>query len=139
MFGLAKYAAAPWFLYLKIALVAVLAAGAAWVAWKVRGSYAEREKTEAVNAAVQSINEQLRIEQQTRAVWEGIATGNQTEIIDRLKLISGATGQIRKDIAKERAINPEFYGQKLPEGGYNQWMKARALVVSPAASAVSAP
>lgn len=137
MLGLATVAAKPWFLYVKLAAVAALVAGGAWVAWTIKGSFAEEEKRQAVEDAVSSIQEQLRVEQETRAIWEGIAAGTNSEILASLKSIAGTAGQLRKDFAKERASNPQFYEQPLPEGGYNAWMKARSLVVSPAASAAS--
>lgn len=130
MFGLGAIAANPWFIYVKLALGALLLAGAGYIAWNIRGAIAETEKTAAVNDAVAGIQKQLEEERKLRAKFEDLAD---TKLEALLKSISNIRTEFRvitNDLTTERASNPQFYEQQLPEGGLNQWKRARELLKS---------
>lgn len=130
MFGLGSIVAAPWFIYVKLALAAIVIVGAGYLAWHVRGVIAEKEKAEAVNAAVASIEEQLKNERQLRAKFENLADSKLEALLKSISNIHTEFKSITTDLAKERASNPQFYEQSLPEGGLNQWKRARELLRS---------
>lgn len=130
MFGLASITSAPWFIYAKLAIAAILLAGAGYLAWHIRGVIAEQEKVEAVNAAVASIEKQLEDERKLRAKFEDLADTKLEALLKSISNIRNEFRSITTDLAKERASNPQFYEQQLPEGGLNQWKRARELLRS---------
>lgn len=132
---LARIAGASWFIYVKLAFFAAIVIAAAVIAWRLRGAQADEEQQKAVDAAVAQIQKDLDQEREWRGFYQGLADNQLTDLLNKLNTISGQVSQVKANLKVERAKNPEFYAQKLPEGGYAEWMRARSLVAAPAPSA----
>jgi flagellar biosynthesis component FlhA len=127
----------PGLMYIKVALVAALVAGAAWASWRIKAGFAEAEKQEAVAAAVQEIQNDLNVERALRSQYETLAEAKLSALLKSMSDLRAQSERLGRDIQSERQAFPEFYSQPLPETGYEKWMRARNLVASPPASAAS--
>ena len=122
--------ASPWFIYLKLAALAALVAGAGYTAWSIRGAYADREKTEAVDKAVAAIQKDLDAERKLRGEYETFTNDKVEALMKSISKLQNDFKGVAGNIAKERASNPQFYEQPIPDGGYAQWQKAKELLKS---------
>lgn len=122
--------ASPWFIYIKVGLAATALAGAGYLAWTVRGAFADEQRREAVNEAVASINKQLEVEKTLRLKYEKLADTRLDALLKSISILQEDFRSVSGSIAKERTNNPEFYEQPLPAVGYEQWKRARQLVES---------
>lgn len=127
---LARLLASPALIYVKLVLLAILVAGAGYAAWSIRGAYADREKEEAVNAAVASIQKDLDTERLLRGQYETLADTRLTALMKSISKLQTDFKAVSGSIAEERKNNPAFYNQPLPDKGYEQWKRARALLGS---------
>lgn len=116
--------------YLKIGAIALAIAGAGYAAWTVKGAFAEREKVEAVSQAVDGINKQLQEEKDLRIKYETQAETRIAELLKSISILQDSFKTVSSNVGKERTSNPKFYEQALPDGGYQQWKKAKELVQS---------
>lgn len=128
--------AIPW---IKLAGIAALVAGGAYISWELRSASAEKEKTAAVAAAVKDMEGKILEERFNRAYFQDLADKRLTALTGLITNIKVEHRTIVNNIQNEVAANPEFYRQPLTPGGYDQWKRARALVAptSPASSASS--
>lgn len=120
--------------YIKLGVVALLVGGAAWVSWQLRSSSIEEEKREAVESATKQLQKDLDTERWLRGKFEALADKKLEDLLISISNIKVEHTTITNNITKEREAHKEFYSQKLPAGGYEEWMKARALVAPPVAS-----
>jgi uncharacterized membrane-anchored protein YhcB (DUF1043 family) len=120
----------PIFLYVKIITVVLFAALVGYLSWIVRGNFAEDEKRVAVNNAVQSIKKELDLEREMRSKYETIAKNQLDALLKSISKLQKDFKDVSNDVASERAKNPKFYTQPLPEQGYLQWKRARELLHS---------
>lgn len=114
---------------LAIAAVAVLVGGS----WYFRGLVAEQDQTKAVDAAVADVRTELAKEQATRALYQQLAEGKLQNILEGVANIKTVHQTVTNNITKEVTSNPQFYGQKLPDAGYQQWIASRNLINQAAA------
>lgn len=133
-----KVAASPLFIYLKMALIAAAIAAAGTIAWKVRGAAAKVEQEKAVASAVAQANKDLAEERRITGVYRDLTDQRLAKLLQLVSNIKIENKTITNNIRTEAARDPKFYSQQLPEGGYKEWLRARALV-APAASAASSP
>lgn len=130
----ARLASAPWFIYVKLALVASLVCGAAWASWQVRDAQAIKEQTEVVSKLKEKYQKDLDDERWMRGEFQRLIDEHLNKILISISGIREQSNEIAKRIEQERRANPEFYKQALPAGGYEEWKRARQLVGSSAAS-----
>ena len=130
----------PIFLYVKIALAVAVVAGAGYIAWSVRGAYAEQEVAEAVNGAVAEMQTQLAEERALRAQVEQAADERHAALLQSISILEETQRTSTVRVTVERKSNPKFYSQPLPEKGLEEWTRARALIgaASPSSSASAA-
>lgn len=118
---------APFALYLKLAVIAALVAGAVWVTWELRGADIEKEKQKAVTEAVLDMTQQYNQEREWRLHYQAQAD-KFGEVLTAINNIKIEHKTVTNNIIKEIERDPKFYGQALPEGGRKAWMDSRALV-----------
>lgn len=132
----------PWLLYIKIALVTAILGGVAFASWHVRALIAARDQDKAVSTAVTNVVEVLQSrlaeERKLRQHFETVANNGVDALMKSISTLRKNYAVLGQSLAKERASNPSFYLQPLPEAGYEQWKKARALF-GPSAAASSPP
>ncbi len=131
----AKVTGASWFIWIKLAAVGVIVAGACWVTWKVQGAYAKEHEERAVNAAVEQIQKDLDAERTNRKFYQALADEKLADLLKSITKLRIDQAKIGRDLAEARKESPEFYDQPLPPKGYEAWKRARELAgASPAAS-----
>lgn len=133
----AKIAGASWFIYLKLAIVVALIAGAVFLTWNVRSAMAKKDQDKAVATAVKEISRELDVERTARAKAETTSNEKLDALLILISNVQVQQAQLKEGIAKERLANKKFYEQALPPGGFEQWKKARALAGSSPASSPS--
>ena len=131
---LSSVAGSPYFLYMKLAAAAVVLAGVGWASWQVRALIAKDDEVKAVNAAVEKVGAELATERKLRALAETRADKEFAQLLQLISNIKVEHKTITNNVTKEREIHKEFYIQPLPEGGYEQWKRARALLGASSAS-----
>lgn len=124
----------PYLVWIKLGLVLVLVAGAAYLAWDYRGALNEREKVEAVNKAVEEIQGKLNEERRISAIYKNLADLKYEVLMGKISNIKITNKTVNTTILQDVKDNPEFYSQPIPPVGYTQWQKARSLVASPSAA-----
>ena len=120
----------PYMLWIKLGLIAALCLGTAWVSWKLAHADVEQEKQKAVAVAVKDMTAQYTQEKQWRQHYQSLADDRLAAILNKIADIKVEHKTITNNITKEIERDPAFYGQALPLGGREQWLKARALVDS---------
>lgn len=126
--------AAPWFIYVKLALVASLVAGSAWVAWSLRDAKAVKEQAEAVSAVQEKYQKDLDNERWMRGEFQRLVDDHLAALLKSVSNIQQQSLDINKRVEQELRRNPDFYKQALPPGGYEEWKRARQLAGSSTAS-----
>jgi Asp-tRNA(Asn)/Glu-tRNA(Gln) amidotransferase B subunit len=121
---------APYMLYIKLAALALLVGGAAYLAWDYRGALNEREKIEAVNKATEKIQGELNEEKRISALYKNLADEKLATLLEKVSNIKITHKTVNTTILQDVKENPEFYSQPIPPVGFEQWKKARSLVVS---------
>lgn len=117
----------PYMIWIKVAAVAALVAAAAYLAWDYRGAISEREQQAAVDGAVKGIKVQLENERLWRVHYQDLAEKQLAGLSDQIGNIKIEHVTITQTVREEVKANPKFYQQPLPDKGYEQWLKARAL------------
>jgi len=108
-----------------LALVVTSAAGAAgYAAWKARGAMAAEEIAQVNKEWEKKLTEQ----EQLTDHYSQLATEQFGLLRQEIGQIEIKHVTITKNITVERESNPEFYNQALPDGGREEWLKARSLV-----------
>jgi hypothetical protein len=125
----------PYFLYIKLGVVAALMAGGAYIAWELKAAQAQKAQDLAVSSAVSQIQSKLDEERKMRANIETVVDAKLTALFTAIANIQVVNKTITNNITKERASDPKFYEQQLPDRGYAQWKAARALATGLPASA----
>lgn len=128
---------APYMIWIKLGLIGIAVAGAAYLAWDYRGALNEREKVEAVNKATEEIQKELNHERTLTSLYRNLADDKLTQLLTKIGDIKITNKTINTTILQEVDSNPQFYSQPLPVKGYEQWLKARSLVSPPALPASS--
>lgn len=105
-------------------LLASVAGAAGYVAWSTRGALAAQEIEKVNDEWGKKLTEQEQLTDHYAALAD-----------EQFGLLRQEIGQIEikhvtitKNITVERESNPEFYNQALPDGGREEWLKARSLV-----------
>lgn len=117
--------------------IAALCAGA-YGSWQIKSHYAEIDKTKAVAAATTAAQKEIDKERELRQKYQQLVDVKMEELLKSISNIKVEHTTITRNITKEIQVNREFYVQKLPDGGFEQWKRARALV-SPVSAAASSP
>lgn len=125
-----KFIYSAWFIYAKMALVVAVIAGASYLAWDVRGAYAEREQKEAVNKVTVQAQKDIDTEHELRGKYEKLTNARVDAILKSISKLQADFKAVTGSVEKERQKNPQFYEQPLPPAGYEQWKRARDLVKS---------
>lgn len=124
----------PYLIWIKLAAILAIVAGASYLAWDYRGALNEREKIEAVNKATEKIQSELNEERRIGAIYKNLADEKLATLLEKVSNIKITNKTVNTTILQDVKDNPEFYSQPIPPVGYSQWQKARSLVVSPSAS-----
>ena len=77
-------------IYIKLGLIGLLVAGAAWISWELRSSSVEAEKREAVESATKQLQKDLDNERWLRGKFEALAD---KKLEDLLTSISNKIGR----------------------------------------------
>jgi hypothetical protein len=132
---------APYLLYIKIAAVVALCGAAAYGTYLVMDARivriqakAQEDKQAAVDEAVASMKTRLNVEVRLRVKYEALVGDKVAQLLKSMTNIQSEQQAIATEIAREREAHKAFYSQPLPPGGYDQWKRARALVVAPASA-----
>jgi hypothetical protein len=136
----------PYLLWIKLAAVAALCGAAAYGTYLVMDArivkikaQAETEKQEAVDREVASMKARLNVEVRLRVKYEALVGDKVSALLKSMSNIQEEQQGIAAAIAREREAHKEFYEQPLPPGGYEQWKRARALVIPVAPASAPTP
>ena len=124
----------PFWAYLKLGAAVAVIALVAFFTWQIRGLQAEHDQQEAVEKVTREAQARLNTEVRLRVHYQDLADTRLEELLKSITNIKLEHKTITNNITKEIEIHREFYDQALPEGGYEQWRKSRAL-----ASGASSP
>ncbi len=117
-----------------IAIAVALAAaigGPAWAAWKLGNSSGKEEVRDDAEKQVAQMRwdmQQLLMKQtQLTDHYQGLADETYAALMEKLGNIKVEHVTITRNITTERATNPDYYEQKVPDGGIKEWEAARQL------------
>ena len=120
---------------LKLIAIAVAIAAAigvpSWAAWKLGNASGKEEVQESADKQVAQMRwdmQQLLIKQtQLTDHYQTLADDSYAKLMDKLGHIKVEHVTITKNITTERAANPDYYEQRMPDGGIKEWEAARKL------------
>jgi hypothetical protein len=105
-------------------LILLLGCATTYGAWQWRAGIARTE----VQAAIDMKDAEIQRERDATKKWRDKATALSDEAREAKSKANMVTATATAEIKHERAANPKFYEQAIPDGGAKQWEEARKLM-----------
>jgi hypothetical protein len=105
-------------------LLALLGVATTYGAWQFRSSMARTEVADAIKAK----DAEILAERAATKKWRDSAANLRAEVDAKKTQAKVVTATVTQAVKAERAANPSFYEQEVPQGGAVQWEAARNLM-----------
>lgn len=110
-------------------VVIAIAGASFYAAWTWQNDRREAAVNEAVAKTVKEAQEAIDAERKLTASYRDLAEGKVSQLLEKLSKIKVQSVTITNNITKEVEANPVFYNQPIPEKGYEEWMRAKSLIL----------